>query len=294
MDAQPRIGINLPDDPDPEAIQGNLKLFADSGFETVELSLDMAPMIVGGDIRGEYVSLMARLLKGFPLGLSAHIGSGLDLRDREAFDLHEKVLESSIRVCESLGASPLVLHYEQETRDLLIERRFADAHARAARLAGECGVQLCLENIEVDTVEPVVRLVREIGSPWLRMTFDTGHAFLAAAWFHFDFLASLRTALPVLGHVHLSDNTGRFEPLRLTDRPAYDAMGKGMRFAFGRGDVHLPPYWGAIPFDRVFEETRGFPGVYVCEFYSRFFRPFLGDIREHVRAAIARARGGAG
>ncbi len=293
MNAEPRIGINLNDDPDPEGIRENLGLFADAGFETVELNLDMVPMIVGGEIRSEYVALMKRLLGGYPLGLSAHVSLGLDLRDREAFELHEKVLASSIGVCESLGASPLVLHYEQETKDLLIERRFADAHARAAASAGARGVLLCLENIEVERVEPVVRLVREIASPSLRMAFDTGHAFLAASWFHFDFLESLRMTLPVLGHVHLSDNTGRFEPLRITDRPAYDTMSRGMRFTFGRGDVHLPPYWGAIPYDRVFEETRGFGGAYVCEFYSRFFRPFLPGIAGRVRAGIAKARGGA-
>ncbi len=139
------------------------------------------------------------------------------------------MLESSIRVCESLGASPLVLHYEAESKDILLERRFA--RARAA---------------------------------------------------------------PVLGHLHLSDNTGDFELLRITDRAAYDAMSKGTRFAFGRGDIHLPPYWGRIPSDRVSAETCGYRGAHVGEFYSEYFRPFLREIQERVRAAVRASRAGGG
>lgn len=290
MDRQPPIGINLPSDPRPEAISEHLRLFAESGFDAVEVDLDMAPLIVGGEIRDQWVDTLRSLLRSFPLAVSAHVSSGLDLRDRERFDLHEKVLESSIRVCASLRASPLVLHYEQESRDVLVEQRFADAHARAASLARECGVLLCIENIEVERMEPVVRLVREIDSPALRMTFDTGHAFLAAGFFHFDFLESLRLAAPVVAHLHLSDNTGEFERLRIADRVAYDALSKGMRVAFGRGDIHLPPFWGRVPFGRVFELTRGCGGIHVCEFESVRFRPFLRGIQERVRAAVAAAR----
>ena len=286
----PRIGINLPVDPRPEAIRSSLRRFADCGYECVEVGLDTVPLIVRGEAKAEYVEALRRILKELPLGYSAHIGSGVDLRDRQDPELHERVAMASVEVSSSLGASPLVLHFEEQSKDLEIEGRFLDAHRRLASRARSLGVSLCVENIEVERVQPVVRFISEVASPALSMAFDTGHAFLASRYFHFDFLESLRQALPLITHVHLSDNTGDFEPLRITNRVVYDALPKGYRFAFGRGDVHLPPYWGDIPLDAVFSATRGFEGIYVCECYSEYFHPFLSQVRERVSAAIARAR----
>ena len=142
--------------------------------------------------------------------------------------------------------NPLVLHYEFETKDLKIEEQFIELHIEVAEFASNHGVELCIENIEVERVDPVIRFLERTNTPNLRMTFDTGHAFLAARYFHFDFLEALEASLPYKSHMHLSDHTGTFEELRITDRVAYDALSKTRRIAFGRGDIHLPPYWGKI------------------------------------------------
>ena len=146
-----------------------------------------------------------------------------------------------------------------------------------------------VENIEVELVEPVVDLVAEVDSKSLRLAFDTGHAFLASRYFKFDFFDAFKKTLPYLAHLHLSDNTGIFEELRLTDRPKYDYMPIGYRLEYGRGDIHLPPYFGKIPYDEIFGLLKGYEGMFICEYYTERFAPFGRMVQERVRSAVSAA-----
>jgi len=287
-----RIGVNLPGGgTDPRRLDEWLRLFEADGFDSVEISLDTFPFVIGGEVSQPWVDLVRGVLAKHRLSASAHASLGVDLRDTAKYDFQKQVLFASIDACRALGANPLVLHYELASRDALVESRFLEAHREAADRAARLGLSLCLENIEVELVEPVVRFVREVDRPNLNMNFDTGHAFLAASYFHVDFLESLRASLPVLGHVHLNDNTGVFEELRITDRPRYDTLSMGYRRTFGRGDIHLPPFWGEIPFADVFALLKDYRGTFVCEYTAQDFLPFNRSVQEKVRAAIRAVRG---
>ena len=285
-----RVGSSAPGTTDPAALRSSLTRLEGDGFDWAEISLDMFPLIIGGRICRDWVAHLRGLLGEFSLGFSGHIGRDVDLRDRDKADLQKKVLHASIEVCGVLGLNPLVLHFEVASKDPATEKRFLEEHLEAADFAASLGVTLCIENIEVETVDPVIDFVEKASHPNLRMNFDTGHAWLASKYFGFDFLGSLRRSLPVLGHMHLSDNTGVFEELRITDRPRYDTMPAGYRMTFGRGDIHLPPYWGSIPFDEVFQILHDYSGVFVCEYKSSRFLPFNRSVQERVRTAISGSR----
>lgn len=285
------VGVTFPKiNPEPSAIRRKLACFADEGYDCVEVSLDMVPLIIGGEIRMEYVDFLQSILKEFDFCYSAHIGSGLDNRDEKNLDLQKKTLFSSIEICDLMKLNILVLHYEAESKDLRLEDRFLELHIEAAEFASRHGIQLCMENIEVERIDPLIRFLKRADKSNLQMTFDTGHAYLASKFFHFDFLESLKQSLPFIGHVHLSDNTGAYEELRITNRLVYDTLAKQQRFTLGRGDIHLPPFWGKIPFDDVCHLLKDFRGIYLCEFYSDFFLPFNRTIQEKVRSAIEKAR----
>ena len=243
-----------------------------------------------GEICEPWVELLGRMLKEFPLEYSAHIGRGLDIRDIRNKEKHRAVLKSSIDICARLGMSPLVLHYEVKGRDQEAEKYFIQAHREAAEYAGGKGALIVVENIEVELVEPVVELVAEINSPALRMAFDTGHAFLASHYFKFDFMEAFKKTLPYLAHLHMSDNSGTFEELRITDRPKYDYLPMGYRIEYGRGDIHIPPYFGKIPYDELFGVLGEFKGIYLCEYYVERFLPLNGLVQKKVREGILRAR----
>ncbi len=286
------VGVNLPDvNGDPHAARSKLASTAEDGFDCVEIRLDQFPFIINGEVRGEVVAFVRGLLQEHRFVYTAHIGKGLDLRDLARYALHTKVLRSSIEVCSALGMRLLVLHYEAKSTDLLAEEKFLEAHAEAADYAAGLGVALRIENIEVERIDPLIDFVKKVGRKDFLLTFDTGHAYLASHRFHFDFLESLRQALPYVGHLHLSDNAGTFEELRLTNRLAYDNLATGYRVTFGRGDVHIPPFWGHIPYPEVFQLLCDYDGIFVCEYHSDFFRPFNRSVQEKVRGAIREARG---
>ncbi len=291
---EPVIGVNLRATPDPYVTRKKLETFREDGFDAVEVSLDSFPLIIDGRPCKPWIDYLERMLSDFPFSYSAHIGKGLNLRDSGNFKKHMEILTTSIDICSRLKLSPLVLHYELESRDKKVERDFLEAHREAAGYAAQHGVTIVVENIEVELVEPVIDFVAEIDSPNLRFAFDTGHAFLASKYFHFDFFEAFRKGLPYLGHIHLSDNTGTFEELRITDRRAYDSLPMGMRFEYGRGDIHLPPYFGKVPYDELFDILFSirpqWEGMFICEYYSDMFLPFNREVQEKVRRSIVEAR----
>ena len=291
---EPVIGINLPSSSyDADATRRYLSTFAADGFDAVEVCLDTYPLIVDGEMSEPWVAYLEGMLKEYQLKYSAHIGRGLDLRDIRNRGMHRSVLKASIDICARIGMSPLVLHYEVKGRDQEAEAYFIQAHREAAEYAGGKGVLIVVENIEVELVEPVIELVAAIDSPALRLAFDTGHAFLAAHYFKFDYLEAFKKTLPYLAHLHMSDNSGTFEELRITDRPKYDWLPMGYRFEYGRGDIHLPPYFGKIPYDELLRIAGGFEGIYQCEYYVERFLPLGRQVQERVREGIRKARDGA-
>lgn len=284
------VGVNLPArNPDPEHLRSRLRVFGEAGFDGVEVCFDTLPLIIGGQLQPDYVEFLRELLGEFGFRYSAHIGRGVDLRDLNRLPLQKKVLRASIELCARLGLDPLVLHYEAASRDSAVEAAFLEAHGEAAQLAAREGITLCIENIEVERFEPLLELVRQIDQASFRIAFDTGHAWLASRHFHFDFLQAFEDSLPYLGHLHLSDNVGVFEELRIQDREAYDQLPMSYRYSFGRGDLHLPPFWGNVPFADLFRRLADYRGMYMCEYYSDHFLPFSRRIQETVRAAVAEA-----
>ena len=285
------IGLNLPDvSSDPDYIRNKLSSIAEDGFNCIEIDLATVPLIINGEIKKEYVSFLKALLSGYPFSYTGHIGRGVDLRDLENFELQKKAFFSSIEVCSLLGINLLVLHFEKQSQDLQIEERFLEAHVEASDFAARLGITLGMENIEVERVDPVVDFVKKVARENFLLTFDTGHAYLASKYFHFNFLDSLKEALPLLGHVHLSDNVGIFEELRITNRPVYDSLNIGYRFTFGRGDIHIPPFWGKIPFSDIFRLLKDYHGIFMCEYCSEAFIPFNKSVLERVTAAIREER----
>ncbi len=67
-------------------------------------------------------------------------------------------------------------------------------------------------------------------------------------------------------------------------------MTMGWRREFGKGDIHLPPFYGDIPFDEIFTILSGYDGFYVCEYTYGDFTPLNRSIQETVRRHIIASR----
>src|SRR5438270_895860 len=133
------------------------------------------------------------------------------------------------------------------------------------------GRRLGIENIEVERVDPVIDCVRRINRPNVVMTLDVGHAYLASVYFRFDVFEAIRSALPFVRHVHVNDNFGRYDPLRLENFTLYRTQTPADTYPLGKGDLHLPVGWGTIPLEKVFGLLRGFRGTVVHEYRYNLF-----------------------
>ena len=269
-----------------QSLAGELAAVKSCGFDGIELGLDAFPLIISGVINKPYVDLIRGILKDTGISGSAHIGTGLDLRNKEQLSLHVKVLEASIDICAELGLNPLILHFEKDSGDIETEKRFLECHARAAEYASKRSVFIGLENIEIEHYKPAFNAVRKINHPNLGVVLDTGHLFIASKYYGFSFEDAVKECAPFVRHCHLNDNTGIFEPMRLDNFDLYRTLPMGYRIAFGRGDIHMPPLYCDVPIKFVIDELKknSYAGCYVLEYQHRMFEPFNADICANVRA----------
>jgi sugar phosphate isomerase/epimerase len=211
----------------------------------------------------------------------------LDLRHPALPDLHCDILLSTVRFAAAVGARLVVVHYEQRSDSPAIELQFRRAIDAAAEAAGPRHVTLGVENIEVERAERVLAYIDQVDAPHVRLTYDFGHDFLAAAHFGYDFLTSVRACAPYAAHAHCSDNFGRFDPARLGDFTLYKAIPQRNLNVSGLGDVHLPIGWGALPYDAAIAafgaaRHRPYDGILLGE-HRRAFADADGEVLEHLR-----------
>lgn len=252
--------------------------------------MDGTGMVFGGRLHADRLRDALRAFAAHPFSYSVHSPSSLDLRDRRNREAQLDLARATLRFSREVGARVLVIHFEQQSPDREDEAAFTEAILRLSDEAG--GVLLGVENIEVERVEPVVECVRQIARPNVIMTLDVGHAALAAAQFRFDLMDAVRTALPAVGHVHVNDNFGRYDPLRLENFTLYRTQTPADTFPLGKGDLHLPVGWGALPLDRVFGLLRGYRGTVIHEYRHALFPDTAAADYGRVRALVDTLDGG--
>ena len=234
------------------------------GYTAVEISMDGTGLMFGGRPHPRMLREALGAFAKHDFRYSVHSPSSLDLRDRDNREIHMALARSTLEFCKQVGGRVLVLHFEQRSQDRSAEAAFEEAILQLSDEAGD--VLLGIENIEVERLEPVVECVRRINRPNVAVTLDVGHAHLAASYFRFDLCEAIRSALPHVRHVHVNDNFGRYDPVRLENFPLYRTQTPADTFPLGKGDLHLPVGWGKIPLERVFELLRGYRGTIVHEY----------------------------
>ncbi len=125
-------------------------------------------------------------------------------------------------------------------------------------------------------IERLVEQVKGVGKENVGITFDFGHAYIASHFYGFDFLASIELAKPLIKHVHVHDNFSR---------PAGVERRQIALIAQGKGDLHMPVGWGAIPYREVFSRLKGYDGVILLELKPRYMA-YLEEARQDVQKLL--------
>ncbi len=282
------IAINPSDD-----LASELAFLQDLGYDAVEISPDAFNLLFCGRLHEPLLRRVLPIMQRFPFRYTVHSPAMLDLRDVGDLDLQMQMARSVVEFCRLINAEVLVVHFEQQSPDPAVEHVFLDAVRRLADLAAATQpLRIGVENIEVERVAPVLDFVRRADRPNVGVTFDVGHAFLAARHFGFDYLEAVRAAKPLMIHLHVTDNFGRFDNLRMENFTLYRTQRPRDILPVGRGDLHLPVGWGSIPYAETLAEFRGFSGLVVTEYKYQLFRSDAPHLAAELRALVRLLSGG--
>lgn len=167
----------------------------------------------------------------------------------------ERLMKESITIAETIGSDVVVIHPGRINGDK--EKAFksmVSGLSKLSKLAGDAGVTLCLENKEGTdpknlciSASDLIRAVKEIDSPDLKVTFDIGHANLTCKGDQEKLREFAMKIKDHIAHIHIHDNNGF-----LTEK--------------FWGDVHEAPGAGVIDFSILRE--LGFRGIHNLEVFS--------------------------
>jgi sugar phosphate isomerase/epimerase len=243
-----------------------------------------------------------------------------ELRGESGWAMEHDVFVASLDFCAAIGAGVMVTHSglialnevaaglaplpNDEALQEAREREVA-ALRELVPLAAERGVVVAMENRdphpwEIATlrragvpksqllkyhaglsIPRLVQQVEAVNHPYLGLTLDFGHLFLAAHQCGCDYLEAIRQAAPYVRHLHASDNGGRLGG-------PFDSLNHCI--AHGEGDLHLPPGWGSIPHVEALQQLPEYEGLYVLEIRPRFTEHFA-EALETTRRILAQASG---
>ena len=299
------IGINV------KLINGSLRALKNvldkikkANFNVVELPLHGLDVIIGGKIRDKRLKEIKNILKSYPFAYSVHCPESLNLMNLRELETEKAILKSSIEFLYEIGAHILVYHpgrYKSEIEILLRKRKRLNQR-ESERLKKierdilkdfsstlkEANVILCMENARpfisekgytyAEDIEELVKQVKDIGGENIGINLDFGHAYLSTNFYNKDFLKTISKVKPYLKHLHFHDNFGY---------PSYfQEKDQNLLIVNGRGDMHMPPGWGDIPFKKAVKMLNPAGCFFVIEVRPRYFE-YIKESKQLLESLIA-------
>lgn len=265
------VGISLPDNEfgGYRKLRERLRsLKEEAGAEFVELAPQRLDVLLGNRLDGGRLEEIKGVLSGIEgLSYTVHPPLRLNLMDLGSQRMQRDILEAGVRFAAEIGAGVAVCHAGRRIskRDApygLKEQLTAEREAlrEAGELASEVGVTIAVENWCPESTiiggeaytyslwpSELAEQVGEVDHPAVGICLDVGHAFVASGFCGFDFISECAAAAPLVSHIHLHDNFGRPD---IGGEPDISE-----RYAYGLGDLHLPPGRGEIPLEKLFGEV---------------------------------------
>ncbi len=260
------------------------------GFDVVEIPIHGLDVIMGGEIRKERLKEIKRILCDYPFAYSVHCPESLNLMNLGEMEMEKSVFKSCIEFAHEINARVLVYHpgrYRSEIGMLLRSNREQCTQQRLEELRKieqrilkysipllkDTGVTLAMENARpflgergytyAEDISELVSQVEEIGEENVGITLDFGHAYLYTIYSNKNFLEEIAKVKPYLKHIHIHDNFGY---------PCYfQEKDQNFLVAHGRGDMHMIPGWGRIPFQEAFQMLKPVGCFVILELRSRYF-----------------------
>ncbi len=297
------------------SLEAALRHITDLGFTGAELTPHSVSAIINGQLHSPQVQRVQAILRQFDLQYTVHAPNRVNLAFGEPAEMQAEVLRACLAFCGAIGASILVYHSGLQALDaaraglralpsdeeLAAGRRREVAALRdLASLAADLNVTIAVENGDPHLWEynvlqahgrppedlpkyharlqipPIIEQLAAVGDPAVGLCLDLGHLHVAAHTLGFDFLEAVSQAAPWVCHLHVNDNFGKLDA-------GFDQ--ESARLPFGEADLHLPPGWGAIPYEEVFARLSDYRGILVLEIKPRYLE-HLDEALTTLRALI--------
>jgi sugar phosphate isomerase/epimerase len=287
-----------------DVLRQDLDHFAEIGFDYVEIAPHGVGAIRGGNLCGEQVKSLRRLLSAYSFGYVAHGPNPLNLMNREQLELEKRLFLSSLQFAGEIGSGVMVYHAgrwlpeecfqlpglpmpapEQQKAMWDLERTLLQ---EMGVLADRYGVTIAVENARTyldassycygEFLQSLAEMIAQVDHPRVGITLDLGHAWLASCHYGYDLLAGVEAVRPYIRHIHLHDNYGRC-------CASYEKK-QAELLATGRGDLHLPIGWGDAPAREVLAGLQDYRGVVTLEIRPRY-RAYYGVALANARALLA-------
>ncbi|WP_161486007.1 sugar phosphate isomerase/epimerase family protein [Desulfotomaculum copahuensis] len=284
-------------------LREELDYYAGLGFTHVEIAPHGAGVMYHGSLHREKLAELLKLLAGYPFQYTVHGPNPMNLMNRDELAAEEGMFKASLEFTAAVGAGVMVYHagrYRPEEKFLLpgqeipgpedkkemwalevsLLRKMGDAAARY-------GVTVAVENARPyldgspycygEFLDQLADMIRTVDHPYIGITLDLGHAYLAARHHNYDLLAGVEAVAPYVRHIHLHDNFGR-------SCASYEKKQCELA-ASGRGDLHLPIGWGGVPARDILARLGSYRGVITLEMRPRY-RAYFGRALGNARALL--------
>lgn len=287
-----------------EMLRSELDYYGELGFAHVEIAPHGAGVLLNGGIHQEQMKRLLQVLRAYPFRYTAHGPNPMNLMNREALELEKRMFRASLDFTAAIGASVMVYHagrfLPEEKFQLPAQDSLTPAYIQGlwdlecgllqelGNDAAKCGVAIAVENARPyldaspycygEFLASLAAMVQQVNHPQVGITLDLGHAFLASCHHGYDLLEGVAAVAPHVRHIHLHDNYGRC-------CASYEKK-QGELLATGRGDLHMPIGWGAVPAREAFTRLHDYRGVVTLEIRPRY-RAFYPEALAAARSLLA-------
>lgn len=247
---------------DLDALDRRIAEVIETGATVCELIAGAFDAVAACRLIPHRVAALQTVLRRHDIRYTLHAPIAINLMDEPHLDLQERAAVASLELAAACTAGIVVIHpgrvhpamwVDRSEKLLAMER---DVLQRLGDRAKTLGVKIAYENLspnhriiagtETSYALDLVALadqLQKIDHASVMACLDVSHAQQGALLRGFDLIEQARVLAPYVGHIHFSDSTGVPATIQ------WDSEAE--RLFFGIGDMHAPPGFGDIDFERL-------------------------------------------
>ncbi len=300
-----------------DRLESMLSYYKKLGYDVAELGITGLNVIINGSLSHPRLNQIKELLARFPFRYTVHAPNRTNLAYGANHELEQSVLLACIEFCAEIGAKTLVYHSGLQALDLARTRTITlpdddtlkrgeeqeiTALREIAPIAQDADVVIGMENGDPHLweyalmkdnrkssddlpkyharlrIQPIIDQLEAIDHPNVGMTLDLAHLHLATHALGEDYVEAVALANPWVKHLHMNDNFGKLDV-------GFDS--ELDRLPYGEADLHLPPGWGAIPYQEAFAQLPDYDGDLILEIKYPYWDHF-GEALQNTKQLLGR------